>query len=101
MNLRNPSLWLTFTLIFFAGWQTSQWYARRNQPVHAQGSTVLYQFQDVSGGSAVTLYYPDTQTIYVYPSVAVGNNIRGCTFSLKLGRPGDPLRRDQCPIVSR
>ena len=96
-----PSLYLAATLAFFAGWQTSQWYSHRNQPVHAQRDTVLYQFQDVSGGSAVTLYYPDTRTIYVYPSVAVGNNIRGCTFSLKLGRPGDPIRREQCPIVTR
>ena len=101
MNLRSRTLWLIFAFIFFAGWQTNEWYAHRNQPVHAQGDTVLYQFQNVSGDSSVTLYYPDTQTIYVYPSVAVGNNIRGCAFSIKLGKPGDPIRRDQCPIVSR
>jgi hypothetical protein len=100
MKLR-PSLYLAAAVAFFAGWQTSQWYAHCNQPVHAQGDTVFYQFQNVSGASAVTLYYPDRQTIYVYPSVAVGNNIRGCAFSLKLGKPGDPIRRDQCPIVSR
>ena len=95
------SFYLAATLAFFAGWQTSQWYAHRNQPVHAQSDTALYQFENVSGASAVTLYYPNTRTIYVYPSVAVGNNIRGCTFSIKLGRPGDPIRREQCPIVSR
>lgn len=101
MNLRSRIFWLTFVLVFFAGWQTSQWYSHRNQPVNAQGGTVLYQFQNVTGASAVTLYYPDTQTIYVYPGVAAGNNVRGCAFSIKLGRPGDPIRRDQCPIVSR
>ena len=69
------SFYLAATLAFFAGWQTSQWYAHRNQPVHAQSDTVLYQFENVSGASAVTLYYPNTRTIYVYPSVAVGNNI--------------------------
>lgn len=101
MNLRNRNLWLAFVLIFFAGWQTNQWLTHRNQPVLAQSGTVLYQFENISGASALTLYYPGSQTIYVYPSLAVGNNIRGCTFSIKLGRPGDAIRREQCAPISR
>lgn len=101
MNLRNRTLWLIAAIAFFAGWQASQWHTQHNQPVHAQSDTnVRYQLQDMSGQSALTLYYPDSQTIYVYPSVAVGNNNLSCAFSFKLGRPGEPIRREQCPIAT-
>lgn len=100
MNLRNPSLWLALAVAFLAGWNLSMWRAERIQPVHAQGDTpALYQMQSLSGQSALTLYYPDSQTIYVYPSVAVGNNYLSCAFSFKLGKAGEPIRRDQCPIA--
>jgi len=66
MNFRNRTQWLIVALALFAGWQASQWRTQRNQPVHAQSDTNLrYQFQDMSGQSALTLYYPDTQTVYV------------------------------------
>jgi lipopolysaccharide export system protein LptC len=100
MNLRNPSLWLAIAVAFLAGWNVSQWRSQRIQTVHAQSNTpALYQMQDISGQSALTLYYPDSQTIYVYPNVAVGNNYLSCAFSFKLGKPGEPIRRDQCPIA--
>jgi hypothetical protein len=102
MNLRNRTLWLAIAVAFFAGWQASQWHTRRNQPVYAQSDANLrYQFQNLTGQSSLTLYYPDSQTLYVYPSVAVGNNFLSCAFSFKLGKPGEPIHRDQCPIATR
>jgi hypothetical protein len=100
MNFRSPLLYLAAALVFVAGWQTSQWHNRHDQPVYAQSDNLRFQFQALSGQSALTLYYPDSQTIYVYPSVAVGNNYLGCAFSFKLGKPGEPIRRDQCPITT-
>jgi hypothetical protein len=100
MKFRNPSLWLAIALAFSAGWNAAQWRGHRNQPVYAQSDNLRFQFQDLSGQSALTLYYPDSQTIYVYPSVAVGNNYLSCAFSFKLGKAGEPIRRDQCPIAT-
>jgi lipopolysaccharide export system protein LptC len=101
MNVRNPSLWLAIAIAFLAGWNLNQWRTQHLRPVHAQSNTpALYQMQDISGQSALTLYYPDSQTIYVYPSVAVGNNYLSCAFSFKLGKAGEPLRREQCPIAT-
>ncbi|MGC2161299.1 MAG: hypothetical protein WA634_05270 [Silvibacterium sp.] len=101
MNLRNRTMWLAIALAFFAGWQLSQWHSQRNQPVHAQSDApTLYQMHDLSGQNALTLYYADSQTIYVYPNVAVGNNYLSCAFSFKLGKPGEPIRREQCPIAT-
>jgi lipopolysaccharide export system protein LptC len=105
MNLRSKTLWLAIALAFSAGWNLSQWRTQRNQAVHAQNgaqsdAAALYQMQTLSGQSALTLYYPDSQTIYVYPSVAVGNNYLSCAFSFKLGKAGEPIRRDQCPVTT-
>jgi hypothetical protein len=101
MNLRNRTLWLVIAIAFFAGWQTAQWRSQRLPLVHAQSDApTLYQMHDLSGQNALTLYYPDSQTIYVYPNVAVGNNYLSCAFSFKLGKAGEPIRRDQCPIAT-
>jgi hypothetical protein len=100
MILRNRTLWLAIALAFFAGWNASQWRTHL-QPVHAQSDTpTLYQMHDLSGQNALTLYYADSQTIYVYPNVAVGNSYLGCAFSFKLGKPGEPIRREQCPLTT-
>jgi len=101
MNLRNRSLWIVVVLAFFVGWQASQWRSQRLQPVHAQSDApTLFQVHDLSGQNALTLYYPDTQTIYVYPNVAVGNSYLSCAFSFKLGKPGEPIHRNPCPIAT-
>lgn len=101
MNLRKPALWLAIALAFSAGWNLNQWHALRIQPVHAQtDAPTLYEMSNLSGSSALTLYYSGSQTIYVYPSVAVGNNYLGCAFSFKLGKEGEPIRREQCPITT-
>lgn len=99
--LRNRTFCLAAALAFFAGWQASQWHTRRNQPVYAQSSDIRFQFQNLSGQSSLMLYYPESQTVYVYPSVAVGSNFLSCAFSFKLEKPGEPIRRDQCPIATR
>ena len=101
MDLRNRSLWIVIVLAFFAGWQASQWRSQHLHTVHAQSSApALYQMNNLSGQNALTLYYPDSQTIYVYPSVAVGNSFLGCAFSFKLGKPGEPIHREPCPIAT-
>lgn len=101
MNFRNRTLWLVVALVFFAGWQAGQWRSQRLSVVHAQSDApALYQMNNLSGQNALTLYYPDSKTIYVYPNVAVGNSYLSCAFSFKLGKPGEPIRREQCPIAT-
>jgi hypothetical protein len=68
---------------------------------HAQSDApALYQVHDLSGQNAFTLYYPDSQTIYAYPNVAVGNSFLSCAFSFKIDKPGEPICRDPCPIAT-
>ena len=72
------------------------WWAHAGRAVQAQNSDVLFQLQGMNQGTALTLYYPDQKTIYVYPNVAVGFSTLNCAFAFKLDAPGGAIERQQC-----
>ena len=72
------------------------WWAHTGRTVHAQGSDVLFQFESLDPNSALSLYYPDQETIYVYQPAAVGNSKLNCAFYFKLGEPGGRVERQPC-----
>jgi hypothetical protein len=97
MITRNIQTCLIAALSLLLGWQLHS----RHNAVQAQtqySGDILYQLQGMGGDSALTLYYPSTQTIYVYPGAVVGNSVLYCAFMFKLSKPGDPVQRIQCPI---
>jgi hypothetical protein len=104
MSSENKSRLISILLVviaFLMGWQARQWHLQRNQPVHAQSdSAVFYQLQGLGSDGALSLYYPASGMIYVYPGAVVGNSILNCSFYYKVGRPGEYIERVQCPIGS-
>jgi hypothetical protein len=93
---KNFQVLVIAALAFLLGWQL---HTRR--AVYAQGGfdeDVHYQLQSMGGDSALTLYYPSSQTIYVYPGAVIGNSVLSCAFMYKLGKPGEQVQRVQCPI---
>jgi hypothetical protein len=94
---RNLRALLVTALAFLLGWQL---HTHRTVQAQASDENVRYQLQSVGGDSTLTLYYPSTQTIYVYPGAVVGNSILSCAFMYKLGKPGEQVQRVQCPIAS-
>lgn len=72
------------------------WWAHAGRAVQAQNSDLLFQLQGMNQGTALTLYYPDQKTIYVYPNVAVGFSTLNCAFAFKLDAPGGAVQREQC-----
>ncbi|HEY4046324.1 MAG TPA: hypothetical protein VGM27_05585 [Acidobacteriaceae bacterium] len=74
------------------------WWAHTGRTVHAQSSNVLFQFESLNPNSALSLYYPDQQTIYIYQNAAVGNSTLYCAFLFKLGDAGGPVHRKQCKV---
>jgi hypothetical protein len=72
------------------------WWAHTGRSVHAQSSDVLFQFESLNPNSALSLYYPDQRTIYIYQPAAVGYSTLNCAFLFKLGDAGGPVERKQC-----
>lgn len=47
--------------------------------------------------TALSIYNPSNHTVYVYP-MQTGNSYINCQFSFRLGKPGDPIQRQNCPV---
>ncbi len=86
------------------GW----WAHGANAPVRAAGAgsdTARdgggFGFQFVGSGpeASLTLYNPESKTLYVYPA-AIGNAHINCAFSIHIEKPGAPLDRQNCSIGS-
>jgi|GEM_PF-1693546 len=72
------------------------WWAHAGRTVQAQSSDLLFQLQGMNQGTALTVYYPDQKTIYVYPNATVGFSTLNCAFAFKLDTPGGAVQREQC-----
>ena len=76
------------------------WWAHSGVRVQAQTSgDVFFQIKGLSSDSALMLYYPDQNAIYVYQSVLTGLSFLPCAYKFQLGKPGAPITRHICPIV--
>jgi hypothetical protein len=77
------------------------WLAHDSRPVHAaEPPAVYYQFSGEGPGTSLSVYNPADGTIYVYQGITTGNSNRYCTYSLRLGKLGGPIDRQNCPIGS-
>ena len=65
------------------------------------GDGLAFQLSGVGPGASLTVYNAANHTLYVYPSVGLGNSHINCQFSLTVSNPGAPIDRQNCPIGSR
>ena len=72
------------------------WWAHPARTVRAQGGDLFFQLPNLNNGTALALYYPDQQTIYVYQSAMVGFSTLNCAYQFRLSRPGGVIQRQQC-----
>ena len=79
------------------------WWAHGTRPVQAAATPTLlpYQFAELGPGTPLTLYNPETQTIYIYNAATNGARQIPCTSLLHITRPGAPLQREDCPAGSK
>ena len=76
------------------------WWMHSGTRVQAQSTgDVFFQIKGIGPESALMLYYPDKQAIYVYQGILTGNSYMGCTYKFQLGKPGTPITRHVCPIT--
>lgn len=105
MSIR--SLLRDLALVCFAlavGW----WCRGAGDPVHAQYSsnthdttsepTLSFQLSPINRDTALSIYNPSNHTLYVYPAVQTGNSYVNCEFSFRIGKPGEPIQRQNCPV---
>ena len=74
------------------------WFAHTPGSVQAASSIASYQLQGTGPGQVLSTYNEAEQTIYVYQGVGAGYSNVYCSYKLQLGHPGQPVRRENCPI---
>jgi hypothetical protein len=81
------------------------WWARGSSPaVHAAASAapdpgLSFQMGMMGRETGLTVYSPATHTLYVYPAVLNSSEIN-CAYSFSIGKPGESISRNNCPIGS-
>ena len=103
MHMREKYLkyrgWI-WNVVLIAGAFGLGWWVHSGVRVQAQTTgDVFFQIKGIGPESALMLYYPDQQAIYVYQSVLTGNSFLPCTYKFQLGKPGAPVTRHICPVV--
>ena len=75
------------------------WWAHTPRPTvqAAEYGTPYFQFSNVAGEGTLSVYSASDHTIYVYGGVLAGFGKKQCTYSIKLGRAGEPVDRTNCP----
>jgi hypothetical protein len=62
------------------------------------GMGVQFQLDGINPASALLVYQPETRTIYVYQGATAGNSSVQCSYKFQMMRPGEVIRREQCPV---
>lgn len=78
------------------------YWAHSTHTVQAQARSeptdLRYQFSGFSPDSALSLYNPADQSIYVYQNAAAGFSSVQCTYRFHIPRPGAAIEPTNCPI---
>lgn len=79
---------------------TLGWWAHSARPVQAQSQTndLRFEFSGLSPQSALSVYNPADQTIYVYQGATTGFSTLQCSYKFHVPRPGSPIERVNCPV---
>jgi len=74
----------------------------RGTPVHATGSSgsspLAFQMTGTGPDALLTVYNPDSRTLFMYPRIGAGSSTVNCAYSFKVPSPGAPLQRENCPM---
>ena len=92
-------IWI-LNVLLLAGAFGLGWRMHTSTLVQAESTSgVFFQLSGLDEGDALTLYYPDQKSIYIYQGILTGDAYLGCTYRFQLGKPGEPITRHICPIT--
>ena len=96
-----PQTVIVAALALIAGWFL-RGASRPPVVAHAQEyrsgapSSAVFELSGIARDTSLTVYSPETHTLYVYPAVTQGAATVNCEFMLHLGRVGGPVQRTNC-----
>jgi hypothetical protein len=61
-------------------------------------SALAFQMAGTGPDALLTVYNPDSRTLYMYPRIGAGSSTINCAYSFKVWSPGAPLERENCPM---
>ena len=74
----------------------AQQHSSSNQP-KPPDNNVGFQLGGAGFEGSLTLYDPQSRSLYVYPRVARGDSNVNCEYVLYWDKPGAPVQRQNCP----
>ena len=70
-----------------------------NRSSDAEGG-LAFQLSGLGPQTALTVWNPHNQNLYIYAGALMGNSQVNCTYSLHMEHAGAPIQRQNCPIGS-
>jgi hypothetical protein len=61
------------------------------------GASPIIALHPISGGTSLTVFYPNLNKLYVYQNPFVGLPTWSCSYSIQLSTPGGTIERQPCP----
>ena len=62
------------------------------------GDSLAFQVTGAGPEALLTIYNPDSHTLYMYPRIGMGNSYISCSYRFKVTNPGAPIQRENCPM---
>ena len=67
---------------------------------YAGDGELQFQLTGLNENSSLLVYQPSNRTVYVYQGAMTGSALIGCSHMFHLGKPGEPIRRENCAITT-
>jgi hypothetical protein len=85
---------------WWRGAETTVLAQRSSSSSSSRGGDLNLAFQVTGAGpeALLTVYNPDNHTLYMYPRIGSGNSYISCSYIFRVGNPGAPIQRENCPI---
>jgi hypothetical protein len=91
-----------FDLLKLSGWLAAAFLAgvlySGGPTVQAQdGELPMVELGPIGPNTPLLVHYPKAGLLYVYQQAFSGGPKRPCAYYFRLGKPGEPVRRELCP----
>lgn len=101
--MRNGLGWLQVAVIALAALALGVWLGNARGARAASNETggpVEFQLVGVNERSSLLVYQAAARTVYVYQGATTGSSWIGCSYMFKVGKPGEPIERENCGVTS-
>ncbi len=91
------STFLTLVGVALAAFLAGQWSDSFRRVKADSIESPRIEVQAIRGDTALAVYYPSLNKMFVYQTPFVGLPTWGCAYSIQLSTPGGTIERQPCP----